>query len=162
MFNINFTLQVKKLTPWFLQKDKMLAWLKELVSPIKNLHAQFLLERQNTNYFLMQNSQTIVLESLLNDYFNATGIWIQNSANLIPDNFIYTKLENASPLFAFQIGEPILPPHAQVYLYQTLEYALFTHFIVWVPNTLVFSEDEMKGLVNKYKLADKNYVIQYY
>jgi hypothetical protein len=48
------------------------------------------------------------------------------------------------------------------YLKNITEYQLQYDFIVMVPSSVVFDQNEMKGYVNYYKLAGKRYTIQTY
>jgi hypothetical protein len=85
----------------------------------------------------------------VNDYAQtAVGIYkcISNSTGNTPD---------ISPTFWTLV-------HSNIYYKNTSEYWTQIDFIVMVPISVVFNQDEMKSIVNYYKLAGKRYTIQTY
>lgn len=198
MFNINWPQLAAELTPSkYRSKMKFAAWLGVLLSPVRDLHTQFLSFRQDAIYKARFTGQIIYLEKRLNDRFDpiARGIYIDNVADV---NWIYVfnSSEQQLPLYAYnnynssttyQVGEYAqtatgvyqctatstgnFPDTAttfwtrvgdSLYLQNLSEYALQFDFIVKVPAALVFDANEMKAIINYYKLAGKRYTIQPY
>jgi hypothetical protein len=71
---------------------------------------------------------------------------------------LYNKIEDRSPKYFYNKAEL----KQLYYLRNKIEYNTNADFIVMVPNTLTFDIYEMKGLINRYKLAGKRYLIQTY
>lgn len=167
MFNVDFNNIITLLLPPFLRKSKNIAWLKSLVKPLIDLYTLFMAYRVTTVYSLSFTGQVIYLEKLLNDSYNAglTGIYIADGSGIariyfshksegFPKQYLYHKSENQTPL----------------YLYHKSEYNSQNDFIIMVPLSLYtqlqLNNDQglnnMKSLVNLYKLAGKRYTINSY
>jgi len=129
------------------------------------------------------NGQTIVLERLLNlwyfGYFNpseAVGnvgyyIYIQDKTGGVDVKAIYQQSEGITlPLYqkSEYTASPAPPPNANngnagpQYLYQEEEFYNSDRFIVNVPSWFSFTQSEMEGLIDKYKVAGVQYEIKYY
>lgn len=152
LFNINKLIQL--LLPTFLRKNKLIAILESVATPIDILYA-------DTLYKMQHDCRVIYLEKVLNQQFSISGynpmfhsttrkIYIEDGPVILRD-YIFQKDEN-KPLW-LKDGEP-------VYLNKTTE--AFYHFIINVPDTLVFDMAKFKQTVDYYRLAGKKYKIQTY
>lgn len=162
MFSVNFKNIVNQNLPPKTGTDTPLtkAWLYSLIQPLIELYAIFSSYRIQALYTLSFTGQVIYLEKLLNDTFNngGTEIFIEDGSLKIAP-FLFNTAEDAEPFFVYNTAETDEP---NTYLYNTAEYTGNLDFIVKVPVALVFDENQMKSLINKYKLAGKNYTIQTY
>lgn len=162
MFSVNFKNIIDQNLPPKTGTDTPItkAWLYSLIQPIIELYAIFSSYRIQAIYMLSFTGQVIYLEKLLNDTFNngGTEIFIEDGILKIAP-FLFNTAEDADPFYVFNTAET---NEENLYLYNTAEYTGNLDFIVKVPTALVFDENQMKSLINKYKLAGKNYTIQTY
>ncbi len=144
-----------------LRKAFVRAWLGALITPIKELHEQFLNYRDYSLYRVRHNSQIVYMEAVLNDYFDQfeRRIRIQNVEFKDPVYF-YEPEENREVWFY----EP--EDNKPVYFYESDDLAGDgVDFVVCVPpalKPLTRSATEalltrMKGQIDYYKLYSKNY-----
>jgi hypothetical protein len=120
------------------------------------------------------NSQTIVLQYILNERFNYpenSPIWIDNADNDLDYTIIYKSEERYPPVY-LNVSEENLPLH----IYRKSEYIPEYDFKVKVPSNLLpsasFPEELLKEqekitqLINseifKYKIAGVNHVVIFY
>jgi len=169
MFNIDFHNIVDENIPskTGMPKPIFKAWLYTLIQPVVELYYTFKAYRQNTLYRLSFTGQVIYLEKLLNDIFNngAAGIYIQDGL-LITKTFLFHKAEGCPKTYLFHKSE-----HGdKTYLFHKAEFNSLYEFIIKVPNTvyaqLLLNNNQglnnMKALVNLYKLAGKRFTIKSY
>lgn len=150
-----------QMLPAVLRKSKQQAWIKTMIEPVRNLHVDFLAYRLDMIKRLSINGQTIVLENLLNDLFDAIdrGITIETSYDRINPIFIGQPSEfSINPIF---IGQPSEPP--PLFIGQPSEYGVVSDFIVTVPNGILSAaqESRLKAIINKLKLLSKTAVFKY-
>jgi hypothetical protein len=172
MFAINFYAQIIMLLPPFLRQPKMIAWLWVLIKPINSLYATFVGERDNSIRKLSTTSQTISLEALLNAIFNAGfapainnnaidytggGIYIQNTPNAVPFQYVFSVQELQPPLYVYSIGDVNIS-----YLWSFPDYLQQLNFIVFVPALLPCDYILLRQFVDYYKPMGRNYTIQTY
>lgn len=165
IYDIDVDKEVRLYTPGRWRKAKRLAWLRTLVYAIKVIYLQFLNFRKERNYYLYHNGQVCYLEGALNDLFDPVykRIFIGDGPYVDP-LYIYTVPEER-PVPVARVAElPVIDYDAPVYLYTGAETATDgVQFIVWYPNTLVFDANQMRALVDKYRLVGKhNYSLQSY
>ncbi|MDB9498562.1 hypothetical protein [Nodularia spumigena] len=89
MYNINFNQLASELLPAMLRsKQVVVAFVRVCISPIKALHQNFLMYRQEAIYKASFTGQIIYLEKRLNDRFDAIlrRIYIENTAD---QSFVY-------------------------------------------------------------------------
>jgi hypothetical protein len=151
MFNLDYNKLLLQLIPSFLRKPRMVGWLQSLIYPVKELFEIFIAYRTEKLYELSHNGQVFSMENVLNDRFDNDERRIYISDGLTKDRlYAYTRDEDKA-LF--------LPK----YLYTRGDYAdSGVDFIVWVPNEIVISLEEMYELrakVNKYKIYPKRYKV---
>lgn len=167
IYNIDFDKLVGLLTPTFLRKERMLAWLRIFVMPLKTLHYELMQRRdlRNSNsdlYRLAHNGQVCYLRKALNDNFDNKERRITLSdGNLYKPQYIYTEAEN-KPRYL-----------GTMHLYREVDYSdTGVDFIVKVPLEVWQAQKtetgrigeyrfyNMEALINYYKLAGKRYIIE--
>lgn len=157
-FDINYDSLRTQLLPVRLRNNKMKAWLRCLISPIKWLHVKFLRLRTEDVYTLAHTGQVVYLEAVLNDTFDpvARGIMIVDGSYEDP-MFTYT-IPEASPCWLGLVSETgISGFDTPASLHTMAETALLGDaFIVRVPSAVVFDESRMRALVNRYRIAGKS------
>lgn len=161
MFNIDFAKLVKDLLPWFHRRPVMEAWLKALIAPVATLYTAFLQERTKRLYEASYNGQVAELEYVLNDYYYSSpttrDIYIEDYVGY-EDTFLYNKAENLEDTFIYNSAEA----EPETFIFNADEGGGGPDFIVWVPVALVFDENYMRSLINKYKIAGPQYQIVTY
>lgn len=156
LYNIDYTKAVQWLVPNWLRQTIMVNWLRALITPLVWLYQAFLRYRDAKNYELMITPQVCYLERMVNNRFDYTLRRIY-----ISDGVWY------DPLFVFQDAEDkpvymVTDAEADpVYVYSESEAGQFADdFVVMVPNDIAFNMDELKALLNSYKLAGTRYTIK--
>lgn len=166
MFNINFNILVEQLTPSFLRYPKMLAWVKCLVVPVNYLYLELQSYRLVTLKKIEYTGQIIYLEKLLNDAYITIDtpypIFIEDVAN-IEYFYLSNKIEGLPPVCISNKDENNTP----VYIGNATEYITNCEFIVKIPqfvyDALTTADlNQMKTLINFYKIAGKRFIIQSY
>lgn len=144
-----------------LNTQDRLDWLWSLTVPFQEIRLRFLDFVTAKRYDLTRTAQVIMLEDLLNNEFDNINrqIYIAD-ANMLAYPFLYMWEENQPPTYSYMDTE--VPPNVPLNLYLNEEYDQGYDFIVWVPTGLLFDIEKMKALINKYKLAGKRYIIQYF
>lgn len=143
------------LTPTFLRKKKMQAWLRVLIFPIAQLYAEWHNNRMQNLYKLRHNGQVCYLRKVLNDEFDSQlrRIRIDNGAGAKPF-YIYTEGENKPKwLNAEAKNKPVYMHGQSAYVGAEVD------FYVHVPADLNFDENKMRALMDFYRLASKRYKI---
>lgn len=156
IFIIDFTKLVRLLIPVILRRLAHVAWLQALCFPVNFLYQLFLRNRDANLYRLKITPQVVFLERLLNDRYDISARRIRITDALDYDPvYLYQEPEN-KPAYLFTEGE-----NKPVYLFTEEEVGLQTvNFYVIVPRTIIFNENEMRALLDTYKLAGKTYKIQ--
>ena len=142
------------------RNTRQIAWLSALVEPVRVLYAEFLEYRTATTYALSLSTQTKVLEYALNTKWPAAGglIYIENVSRAASVFWLFDDTSSAADPVTIS-ADPAPTP----YLYDDAAIEpITTSFIVFVPDTLVFVEAEMRALVDRYKLIGTTYQIQLY
>jgi hypothetical protein len=196
MYNINFNQLLAELLPPMLRlKAIVYNYCLAALSPVRDLHTQFIQFRNEAIYKASFTSQVIYLEKRLNDRFDAImrRIYINNVADL-PFVYAFNSSENEN-LFAYnnydsaityQVDDYCSTPtgvykciatstgnlpdtsanfvwqHENTYLMNVSEMNLANDFIVMVESSITFDANEMRSIVNYYKLAGKRFTIQIY
>ena len=166
---LHIELLVNRLLPTAFKKNVFWrVWLATLLTPLQTLHSVFLVYARQARKEASYNSQTAVFEFLLNERFNnsLTGIFIDN---------VFFNLTIAQE-YRFYISESSFgyPSNYWKFLNEgnTQSYSVFQNelfsfgatFIVNVPIALqnIIDENELKAVIDRYRLADKTYSINYY
>lgn len=148
-----FDLDIEKLslllTPTFLRKERMRAWLFTLLSPLKSLQYSFIIKRKKDIQTLGYNGQKCYLRKALNDAFDDALRRIEIvEGNKFSRQYIYTRGEQ-KPRFL-----------GTMYLRDRADYAdTGVDFLVLIPKDLEGRKVEINALVNYYKLASKIFKI---
>lgn len=158
IYNINFTKLVHWMVPEVLRKPRMMALLNTLVTPIAYLHNQFITNRRSNLYKLLITPQVCYVEMALNDKYDPEErrirIVLPKSYN---PQFLYKRIEN-KPIYLFRKSH--IQPGQYTWLVQKGEASTFQFdFIVKVPPTVVFVQEEMRAVINSYILPEKVYKI---
>jgi hypothetical protein len=139
-----------------MRKSVIVAFLEVILSPLAALLKRLRQFRTTTYYWLNISAQVYSLERMLNDRYDSVGrririddgafrdkIFIYTSPEQ-RDKYIYTKIEN-NPKF----------------IYTAAEYgAVDVDFVIKIPGGVLFSEQEVTALVNKFKLVSKAFKIE--
>lgn len=160
MFNFNYLNTLILQLPVKLRQTKFIAWIEVLTKLVADMLNNFKTYRTIKLFFLQHNSQVMYLEHILNDRFNNAGteIYIEGGSDQVK-KYLYNKSEVKTPLYIYNKAEVGYTP---TYIYNKKEQIPAVGFIIWVPDTLIFDENEMRALVNRLKLAGKMYTIKYY
>ena len=151
MYNLNIDKLLVLLTPTFLRKPKLVAWLRMLATPLHKVLYDFQRARQADLYNLAHNSQVCYLRKALNDEFDDEQRRIRIEDGRQKQRlYIYPRSTN-KPLY---IGK--------VFLYQRGSYIDGGgDFIVVLANGLAYDKYKLEALVNFYKLAGKRWEINH-
>lgn len=156
IFLVDYNRLVNMLLPMELRTSVHVIWLRVMLSPVVFLYMLFGRNRQANLYALSITPQVCYLEKMLNDRFDFgdrriyiddpvrnDAFYLYQEAESKPVDF-YMEIE-ALPLITYTDGEAGL---------------VMEDFIVYVPEGLVFNMEEMKALLDMYKLAGKKYKIE--
>ncbi len=165
IFEINYNRLIVLLLPSFLQKQVWVAFLKALTAPVVTQYNNFLHQRTDNIYKVNITGQVCYLRKMLNDKFDAIERRIYITEGQTNDwVFVYKKelfnsTDNKNPIWLkpASIGVTLLSKRDQLDV-------LGIDFKVMIPAVIQSSIDEnqMKSLLNYYKLASKRYTINYY
>ncbi|MCX6232608.1 MAG: hypothetical protein NTZ33_13815 [Bacteroidetes bacterium] len=159
MFNVDLDILIRQNIASCLNKDRFFAMLKCFITPIKVLYADFQNFRIDANKRLDYTGQVIYLEKLLNDKYAVNTIFIEDVAD-VEYTYISTKAEGY-PLYLSNLAENA----DAVYLSNAAELVVQYHFIVKIPLALynnlgAAGLDRMRALINQYRIAGKQFLIQ--
>lgn len=149
-YNLNINKLTELLTPTFLRKERMLAWLRVIHFPLIKIMDDFNSNRNKNLYNLQHNGQVCYLRKVLNDRFDVSQRRIEIAdGNRFKRQYIYTAGEQRPRYLGV------------MYLRDDADYAdTGVDFIVLVPDGLSYNDYEMRAVVDFYKLASKRYKIQ--
>ena len=149
MYNLNIDKLLVMLTPTFLRKPKLVAWLRTLATPLHKLLYDFQRAHQADLYNLAHNSQVCYLRKALNDEFDDEQRRIRIEDGKQKQRlYIYPRSAN-KPLYL-----------GKLFLYQRGDYIDGgVDFIVVLPKDLTYDKYKLEALVNFYKLAGKRWQI---
>lgn len=141
-----------------------IALLAAFFSHLREIKDQFVALQNKINYDIKFNAQTLSLETRLNQQYNLVigTIYIENLSTADQATYIFWLSENQQPTYIGWLSETAIPPIYTYWLSETLPQGSALDFIVWVPTALTFDPNQMKAIINLYKLAGKRYAIQYY
>lgn len=149
-YNFNIDKLLVLLTPTFLRKRKLVAWLRTLAMPLNKLLDDFKAHRERDLYNLTHNSQVCYLRKALNDEFDSQlrRIKIEDGTRNIR-RYIYQRNVNR-PLYL-----------GRMFLYLRGNYIDGgVDFVVVLPRDLEYDKYKLEALVNFYKLAGKRWTIR--
>lgn len=162
-YNIDFATLCRQLLPVRLRKVRHIAWLRSLIQPVFTLHASFMNNMGNNNYYIAHNSQVCYMEAVLNDRFDPSSQRFEIHDGPICDPvYVYLASETRRVHIATEAELPLAPStyDAPVYLYTAAEaYDVGVVFRVYCPEDFdVLDADninELKALINKYRLVSR-------
>lgn len=151
MFNLDFNKFLLQLLPSFLRNAFTVAWLQSLIYPVKELYEQLKEYRAAKIYELNHNGQVFSMQNVLNDRFDNVERRIYITDGFTKERiYLFKRVEN-KPMF--------LPK----FLYNRGDYVdTGVDFIVWVPNAVVITMEEMYELrakVDQYRSNPKRYKV---
>ena len=150
MYNLNIDKLLVLLTPTFLRKPKLVAWLRMLATPFHKLLYDFQRASQDNLYNLAHNSQVCYLRKALNDEFDDEQRRIRIEDGKQQQRlYIYPRSAN-KPLY---LGKNFLSQRGD-YIDGGVD------FIVVLPKDLTYDKYKLEALVNFYKLAGKRWTIE--
>ena len=181
MYYIYFRGLVKALTPSFLRKNELLAFLYAISKPLQTLNDDLITPwRERTQRLVTFDGTTIMLEKMLNDFYMITYdpnqreadialtaiIYIENSSDTSLW-YLYNDSENRDPRYLYNASEGETP----LYLFNESEFGTTPKFTVWIPNLLggtyetANTDDNLKlrKLVDTFRFGSfYNYLIKRY
>lgn len=157
VFDINYTSLIKQLLPVRLRMTVQRAWLGCLVNPVIYLYNLFYANRLANLYELAHNSQVCYLQAALNDMFNNSDRLIYVADGFFRDPLWLYRRSEAKPVWLgrrSEVGSVTFTNPEPLYTRSEVS-AMGWQFIVYYPDGLVFDENQMRALVDKYRLAGK-------
>lgn len=158
MFSIDHNRLIRINLAAFLRKTIQIKWITLLISEVEILYNRFISLRAQTIYNAAHDGSIISLEHILNAIFDPVqkrifiddgslkiNAYIYNRAELMPGLFIYNKSENHPGPYIFNDNE--------------ISGDLRIDFQVVMPTGISFSMNYLKSIVNRYRIAGKNYKI---
>jgi hypothetical protein len=157
LYDINFGNVSNLLLPPSKRKPKIKAWLRALLQPLQGLRDDiFVTYKADILKRIKYTGQTIVLESILNDFYSITNDPFIYIENVTKDNFnAYVGAGSETEMFVGNDGFT----NSYIGTTYTIE---DTNFIIHVPVGLVFVEAELRDLVDSIKPYGTNYTIETY
>lgn len=150
-YNIDFTDLAIKFLPATFRKAKIVSFARMLLSGTVAVHDSFISYRANNIYKLANNGQVCYLRKVLNDNFDVSMRRIKIvDGELYPRTYIYTAPEQRQRYFG------------SLFLRQSIDFEdSGVDFLVILPSGLQFSEEDMRAILDYYRLASKRYDIRY-
>lgn len=136
----------------------MMAWLRCIVKPLIRLGSELDIFRKSNIYRLLRGPQVVHIECVLNDRWDAEErrIYIVDGSAYEP-LYIYRDAEGKQAPYIYLEAEGEQAP----YIYTEAEInAVGIDFIIRIPVTIVFDMNELKALVDRYRLPGKVYIIE--
>jgi hypothetical protein len=156
-YDIDYTKVVTERVPQELQVPEHVNWVYRLVSPIVYIYNQLNLFRASLLYKISITPQVCYLEKMLNDRYDSILRRIRVIDGVQKElKYIYVRAE-LKPIYIYRKSEGKPPKY--FYLKGETSDESFD-FLVTVPVAISFNLNEMRSLLNTYKLAGKYYSIQ--
>jgi len=158
MYNDNISNNLKLILAPLKRKLSILAFLAPPLKPLINLWQSFQSYSNAVSEKININYQVISLEYGLNKKFNSgnPGIYISDAYSL-DQKFVWRKIENRK-VYIYRKADN----KASNYFYTRADYLSDNEFIINVPVTLIFNNNEMIAYVNQYKVAGFRFKIVTY
>ena len=137
----------------------MIAWLMSLLKPVQDLHAAFVLFRQQMLRDITITSAVNRLTKALQDTFNNPGIYLIHPSDYLDFAFVHLSTEERVVEYDYLLDENHNPKE---YDYLLDELNRDYDFIVRVPIALALSVDNITAFVNKYVMAGRRFKIELY
>lgn len=148
-FYINTLKLYRALIPRLLRNTRLVAIVDSMMKPFDELYSKFFKIRKNNLYYLAITPQVVKLEKALNDRFDYMfrRIYITDAAYTSP---VY--LHRDPELDSLYLGTIFVPTNNEIGYNSA-------HFIVNIPEVIVFTEIDLKAVIDTYKLISKTYTI---
>lgn len=163
MFEIIYDTLVGNLLPRFHRKSKMMAWLHALLYPSDLLYHDLMVYRDQKLYEARVSGQVESMEWMLNDKFYGDGtlrnIYIDDNNDFENEVYIFNTSELETETYIYNRDETA---DEETYLFNQAEGKSGSDFTVWVPASLTYDSDYMRGLIDFFKLAGTTYDIKTY
>ncbi len=155
-YNINFKTLVIWLLPSVLRKPRVIALAMNFIGGIVKIYNSLMAFRVSMLYKLTISPQVCFLEKALNDRYDDLLRRITISDPKQYDYlYVYRKSEN-KPQYIYKRSES-----KPVWLYTRAETARFqVDFLILIPVAVLFNANELKALVDSYKLASKKFKVK--
>ena len=161
MFNISIKETIKRLLPVEHRQTKFIAFLFRLLVRIRKVKFNFSILQQQLDYDIQFSSQTLSLENRLNQHYNLVlGTIYIETIQKQETGFLFWLNEGQAVSYDYWKSELQTPDYD--FWQSQLQVTASADFIVFVPATLQFDIEEMKAIVNMYKLASKRFIVQPY
>jgi hypothetical protein len=149
--------------PYFLGKQTMVSWLASLLKPVHTLFSGFKEFEYDFNAGLKYSSQSIVLESFLNDKFDQDNrrLRVINQELVFVPRFHYFQAEyEVDPSLVAYSYFYKSEPHSPFFTYFSNEQldAMYS-FLVSYPVSLILDLNEVRAAVNFRRFAGLRYKI---
>jgi len=164
IYNINFKDFVTNYLPPDKREVKTVAYLTACLAPLNTLHvATFSVYKPDVINRSKQNGQRILLEEVLNTFFNVTVaplIYIDNSGDNITPDIFFNITEGLPPFTFYNLSEAQAP----AYFNNTTEVSNNRNFVVYVPAAVYAANGEpaIKQQVDRLRPASTFYTIVQY
>lgn len=149
------TLLLERIPPR-LRNERIVAFVNAVATQIIRQYQTFYRQRKASLYQLLITPQVCYLEKLLNDRYDFTARRIRIDDAVWHQAWYLYQDDELKPEPLYQESE-----NNPVWLYSESEAGeLKDDFTVTVPSAVDFNENEMKSLLNMYKLAGTHYKIE--
>lgn len=138
---------------------ELLIFCSVCLSVLQEVHTLFIAWGGFEKNKLDHTGSKISMESYLNDQFDLISrrIYIE-TLNRIPLRYIMDEDEEPD-LYLFDDGDPYMD-----YIYDDLDYQaggrIDHSFVVWLPAAIMAQQDEVRSVVNFFRLFGKTFIIQ--
>ena len=155
IFELNIRNLLRNLLPTFLRKSGILSILNAVATGMQYLYSRIKTNRNANLYKLNHTPQVASLEHLLNDRYDSAQrrIYITDG-NFRQEILLYRKVE----LRDIPIYQP--EENSDIFIYQSDETGFIDEsFIVHIPIELAILEQEIRVMVDAFKLAGRQFKI---
>lgn len=157
MITIDLLYLMSILLPIDLRLEVHGTFVEVMKNVLQPLYTNFYDYFNQKKYELTFNGQVILLEHLLNDYYDNVQRRIHIDDSLENSNiYIFNKIEGNEKRYLFNS----LENGSKTYLFNKSEIESLKDFTIFIPSSVAFGEVQLKKLVDKYKLPGKSYNIQ--
>ncbi len=155
--NIDFDLQLKRLTPHFLRGTIFISFMQSVMKVLNDVNDLQVTLTTDIDFFLRWNSQIIYLTKYLNTLYDPVleRIYI---LDLVPisNTYLFRKIEGVTPFFIFTKAEAASP----VYLRRFSEIQGDLDYTIFIPAVITFDTNLVTSQVKQYNAAGMRFDIQ--
>lgn len=143
--------------PLRMRTPLFLAYMEVCKNVIQKSYTAFYAFFDTVKYDLTFTGQVISLEHLLNDYYDNTQrrIYIDDVLDEI-NVFLFNAVEDNEKTYIFNTAEN----EEKTYLFNASELSNIQDFTIYIPSDVVFSEVQLRRLIDLYKTPGKQYSIE--